>query len=185
MFKQNPEEFISKVSRYINEEKATIIVDHIIYKEIEGKYDSEIFTAENKGRSFKEAFKAKKHIQDYVFTDGISEKSVERNFVEQVDNCADVIVYAKLPKGFYIPTPVGNYSPDWAIAFKEGTVKHIYFIAETQGSLSSLQLKPIETAKIESAKTLFDSLSNENLKYDKVDSFECLIDLIGNKKMNK
>jgi len=177
MFKQNPEEFISKVSRYINEEKATIIVDHIIYKEIEGKYDSEIFTAENKGRSFKEAFKAKKHIQDYVFTDGISEKSVERNFVEQVDNCADVIVYAKLPKGFYIPTPVGNYSPDWAISFKEGTVKHIYFIAETKGSLSSLQLKPIETAKIESAKTLFDSLSNENLKYDKVDSFECLIDL--------
>ena len=56
MFKQNPEEFISKVSRYINEEKATIIVDHIIYKEIEGKYDSEIFTAENKGRSFKEVF---------------------------------------------------------------------------------------------------------------------------------
>lgn len=185
MFKQNPEEFISKVSRYINEEKATIIVDHIIYKEIEGKYDSEIFTAENKGKSFKEAFKAKKHIQDYVFTDGISEKSVERNFVEQVDNCADVIVYAKLPKGFYIPTPVGNYSPDWAISFKEGTVKHIYFIAETKGSLSSLQLKPIETAKIESAKILFDSLSNENLKYDKVDSFEYLIDLIGNKKINK
>ena len=185
MFKQNPEEFISKVSRYINEEKATIIVNHIIYKEIEGKYDSEIFTAENKGKSFKEAFKAKKHIQDYVFTDGISEKSVERNFVEQVDNCADVIVYAKLPKGFYIPTPVGNYSPDWAISFKEGTVKHVYFIAETKGSLSSLQLKPIETAKIESAKILFDSLSNENLKYDKVDSFECLIDLIGNKKINK
>ena len=185
MFKQNPEEFISKVSRYINEEKATIIVNHIIYKEIEGKYDSEIFTAENKGKSFKEAFKAKKHIQDYVFTDGISEKSVERKFVEQVDNCADVIVYAKLPKGFYIPTPVGNYSPDWAISFKEGTVKHVYFIAETKGSLSSLQLKPIETAKIESAKILFDSLSNENLKYDKVDNFECLIDLIGNKKINK
>ena len=185
MFKQNPEEFISKVSRYINEEKATIIVDHIIYKEIEGKYDNEIFTAENKGKSFKEAFKAKKHIQDYVFTDGISEKSVERNFVENVDNCADVIVYAKLPKGFYIPTPVGNYSPDWAISFKEGSVKHIYFIAETKGSLSSLQLKPIESAKIESAKILFDSLSNENLKYDKVDSFECLIDLIGNKKLNK
>jgi len=124
MFKQNPEEFISKVSEYINEEKATIIVKHISYREIEGKYDTDIFTLENRGKNFKDAFKAKKHIQDYVFTDGISKKSVERKFVENIDVAEDIIVYAKLPKGFYIPTPVGNYSPDWAISFKEGEIKH-------------------------------------------------------------
>ena len=178
MFKQNPEEFISKVSEYINEEKATIIVKHISYREIEGKYDTDIFTLENRGKNFKDAFKAKKHIQDYVFTDGISKKSVERKFVENIDVAEDIIVYAKLPKGFYIPTPVGNYSPDWAISFKEGEIKHIYFIAETKGSLSSLQIRPIEQAKIDSAKKLFDSLSNEKLKYEKIDSFEHLIDLI-------
>jgi len=178
MFKQNPEEFISKVSEYINEEKATIIVKHISYREIEGKYDTDIFTLENREKNFKDAFKAKKHIQDYVFTDGISKKSVERKFVENIDVAEDIIVYAKLPKGFYIPTPVGNYSPDWAISFKEGEIKHIYFIAETKGSLSSLQIRPIEQAKIDSAKKLFDSLSNEKLKYEKIDSFENLIDLI-------
>lgn len=103
---------------------------------------------------------------------------MERKFVENIDVAEDIIVYAKLPKVFYIPTPVGNYSPDWAMSFKEGEIKHIYFIVETKGSLSSLQIRPIEQAKIDFAKKLFDSLSNEKLKYGKIDSFEHLIDLI-------
>ncbi len=162
MFKFNPEEFISKVIKLIKEQKATMIVDHISYDQIEGEYDSSIFTAEKHSQTLDKAFKAQRHIQDYVFTDGTAEKSVERVFAQDLDTAEEVCVYAKLPKGFAIPTPVGNYSPDWAIAFNEGAVKHIYFVAETKGTMESLQLRPIEQAKISCAKKLFNKLSTSN-----------------------
>lgn len=177
MFKNNPEEFISKIIGLIKEEKATMIVQHISYNKLEGKYDSEIFTAE-KTQSFEKAFKAKKAIQDYVFTDGTAEKSVERRFAEELDIANEVCVYAKLPKGFHIPTPVGNYSPDWAIAFYEGTVKHIFFIAETKGTMESLNLKPIEQAKILCAKKLFNKISTDKVRYHDVDSYQSLLNVI-------
>jgi type III restriction enzyme len=123
-------------------------------------------------------FKANKHIQDYVITDGTAEKSIERKFAEDLDKAEEVCVYAKLPRTFQIPTPVGNYAPDWAIAFNEGTVKHIYFVAETKGTMESLELRPIEQAKIKCAKKLFNSISSENVKYHEVDSFETLRNLL-------
>lgn len=177
MFKNNPEEFITKVIRLIKEQKATMIVEHISYDQIEGKYDSSIFTAE-KHASFDKAYRAEKHIQDYVFTDGTAEKSVERRFAEELDGAKEVCVYAKLPKGFAIPTPVGSYSPDWAIAFYEGTVKHIYFIAETKGTMESLELRPIEKAKISCARKLFNEISTENVVYHDVDSYQSLLNIM-------
>ena len=178
MYKANPEEFITKVVRLINEQKATMIVEHISYDQIEGEYDSTIFTAEKSSTSIDKAFKATKHIQDYVFTDGYAEKSVERRFAEDLDNADEVCVYAKLPRGFHIPTPVGNYSPDWAIAFNDGMVKHIFFIAETKGTMESLSLKPIEKAKISCARKLFNEISTENVKYHDVDSYQHLLDVM-------
>ena len=126
MFKNNPEEFITKVIRLINEQKANMIVEQITYNQIDGTYDSAIFTAE-KNTDFSRAYRAKKNVQDYVFADGYARdgQSVERKFAEEMDLADEVCVYAKLPKGFSIPTPVGNYSPDWEIAFYKGTVKHI------------------------------------------------------------
>ena len=155
MYRNNPEEFIAKVIRLIREQKATMIVEHITYDTIAGSYDESIFTAEKHGKSFDQAFLASKAIQDCVFTDGTAEKSVERTFAEKLDGSTEVNIYAKLPKGFAIPTPVGYYSPDWAIVFHEGAVKHIYFVAETKGSMSSMDLRPIERAKIDCAKKLF------------------------------
>lgn len=178
MFKYNPEEFISKVIKLIKEQKATMIVEHISYNTIEGQYDSAIFTAEKHAQSVDKAFKAKRHIQDYVFTDGTAEKSIERRFAEELDIADEVCVYAKLPKGFAIPTPVGNYSPDWAIAFNENAVKHIYFIAETKGTMDSLQLRPIEQAKIQCAKKLFNELSTSKVKYHDVDSYQSLLNIM-------
>lgn len=178
MFKNNPEEFISKVIRLINEQKATMIVEHISYDTIEGEYDSNIFTAEKNTQSFDKAFLAKKAIQDYVFTDGSAEKSIERRFAEDLDAAEEVCVYAKLPRTFQIPTPVGNYSPDWAIAFYEGTVKHIFFIAETKGTMKSLELRPIEQAKISCAKKLFNEMSTSKVKYHDVDSYQSLLNII-------
>lgn len=178
MFKNNPEEFISKVIRFIKEQKATMIVEHISYDQIEGEYDSAIFTAEKHSQGFDKAFRAEKHIQDYVFTDGSAEQNVERRFAQDLDAAGEVCVYAKLPKGFAIPTPVGNYSPDWAIAFNEGSVKHIYFIAETKGTMESLNLRPIEKAKISCAKRLFNELSTSKVKYHDVDSYQSLLNIM-------
>ena len=173
MYKANPEEFIRKVTRLIMEQKATIIVEHISYNRVEGKFDSDIFTQEKHG-TIDRAFEGKKSIVDYVFTDSEG----EREFVGKIDTAKEVAVYAKLPKGFHIPTPVGNYSPDWAIAFQEGEVKHIYFVAETKGSMSSMDLREIEKGKIACAEKLFAQISTSNVKYGKVDSFETLMDIV-------
>lgn len=180
MFRNNPEEFITKVIRLIKEQKATMIVEHISYNQIEGKYDSAIFTAEKSSQPFEKAFRAQKAIQDYVFTDGYAAngESVERRFVTDLDAAEEVVVYAKLPKGFSIPTPVGNYSPDWAIAFQEGSVKHIFFIAETKGTMESMNLKPVEQAKLACAKRLFNNISTSHVRYSAVNSYQELLNVI-------
>ena len=180
MFRHNPEEFIAKAIRLIREQKATMIVEHITYDQIEGSYDSSIFTAEKHGKSLEDAFRASKAIQDYVYTDGTADKSIERQFVESLDGSAEVNIYAKLPRGFSIPTPVGHYSPDWAIVFHEGKVRHIYFVAETKGTMDTLNLRPIEKAKIDCARKLFATISNGMVTYDHVDNYQQLL----NKVMN-
>lgn len=179
MFRNNPEEFIIKAIRLINEQKATMIVEQITYNRTEGTYESAIFTAE-KNNDFTKAYRAKKNVQEYVFADGYAKdgKSVERRMAEDMDLAEEVCVYAKLPKGFSIPTPVGNYSPDWAIAFIKGTVKHIFFIAETKGTMETLNLKPIEQAKIKCAKKLFADLSTEDVVYHDVDSYQSLLNIM-------
>lgn len=182
LFKENPEEFISKVSTIINKQKASVVVEHITYAPTaEEPYSQEIFNMSRASDEYTKAFMAKHAIQDYVFTDGTAKDSVERRFAEELDTADEVVVYAKLPsgpRGFYIPTPVGNYSPDWAISFKKGAVKHIFFIAETKGTMDSLQLRPIEQAKITCAKKLFNELSTSEVKYHDVDSYQSLLTVI-------
>ena len=186
MFKNNPEEFITKVTKLIKEQKATTIVDHITYTEsAEKPYDNTIFTASKGVQNFDSAFVATKAIQPYVFTDGTAEQSVERRFVKALDGAAEVCVYAKLPKGFSIPTPVGNYSPDWAIAFHDGTVKHIFFIAETKGTMDSLDIRPIEKAKISCARKLFNEISTDNVVYHDVDSYQNLLNIMTSPELDK
>lgn len=178
MFAINPEEFISKVINLIKAQKATMIVDHISYNRIEGEFDSSIFTAEKHSSGYDKAILAKRHITDYVFTDGTAEDSIERKFCKSLEAAEEVEVYAKLPKGFHIPTPVGNYSPDWAIAFKKGTVKHIFFIAETKGTMESLQFRKIEEAKIKCATKLFNEISTDGVRYHEVSSYKELLDVM-------
>ena len=120
------------------------------------------------------AMPAQKHLYDHVLYDSTN----ERNFAEKLDTSDEISVYVKLPSGFYIQTPVGKYNPDWAIAFHEGKIKHIYFVAETKGSLSSLELRKIEEAKIQCAKEHFKAISTDNVKYDVVDSYESLLNLV-------
>lgn len=174
-FKENPEDFIAKASTLINEQKATMIVEHLAYDPVEEKYDADIFTQDKTKRDFSKAGdKLKRHVYDYVFTDS----KIERTFVTNLDTSDEVVVYAKLPRGFAIPTPVGDYNPDWAISFKEGSVKHIYFVAETKGSLSSLQLRQIERSKIDCARKFFEKIASDQVKYAVVDSYSELMQLV-------
>ena len=175
LFKNDPEEFIRKVSHIIREQKATMIVEHISYNRTENQYDSDIFTKEKSRQTVDKAYEAKKHILDYVFPDSQG----ERTFAEDLDKAEEVCVYAKLPRSFHIPTPVGNYAPDWAIAFNDNMgVKHVFFIAETKGSMDSMQLKGVELAKIECAKKLFNNASTSKVRYDVVDSYGSLLEVM-------
>ena len=179
-FKTNPENFISEAIRLISEQKATMIIECLTYNATNEMYDVDIFTDNQANQNFSKAGQPlKRHIYDYVVTDS----GKERKFVEELDVSDEVVVYAKLPRGFYIPTPVGSYNPDWAIAFKEGKVKHIYFVAETKGSMSSMQLKEIEQTKIECARRYFKDVLNKkgkesSVKYDVIDSYDKLMEVV-------
>ena len=174
-FKDNPEEFIIKAARLINDEKATAIIQHITYNMLEERYDTDIFTAPTiKGKLGANAMKAQRHLYDHIVYDSTN----ERDFASELDTNTAVAVYVKLPDSFYISTPVGHYNPDWAIAFYEGTVKHIYFVAETKGSMSSMQLRQIEESKIHCAREHFKAISGENVVYDVVDSYETLLNKV-------
>lgn len=174
-FKDNPEEFIIKAAALINDEKATAIIEHITYDVMDDHYDTEVFTDPTiKGRLGVNAMKAKKHLYDHIVYDS----SNEQKFATELDTNTNVAVYVKLPDGFYISTPVGHYNPDWAIAFYEGTVKHIYFVAETKGSMNSMQLRLIEESKIHCAREHFKAISNGEVVYDVVDSYQNLMNLV-------
>ncbi|MDD4697635.1 MAG: DEAD/DEAH box helicase family protein [Fermentimonas sp.] len=175
-FKYNPEEFILKASNLINEEKATVIVQHISYNKLEKSFGTEVFTEPTiKGKLGVNAIPANKHLFDYIIFDS---PGTEKPFAEKLDSSEEVSVYVKLPKGFYISTPVGKYNPDWAIAFDKNMVKHIYFVAETKGSMSTLDLRLIEDAKIHCAREHFKAISTDVVKYDVVDSYQKLMELV-------
>lgn len=170
-FKNNPEEFIIKAANLINDEKATVIIQHITYNVLDEQYDTDLFTdVTMKGKLGVNAMRAKHHLYDHIVYDSTN----ERDFATELDTQKDVAVYVKLPNSFYISTPVGKYNPDWAIAFYEGAVKHIYFVAETKGSMSSMQLREVEKAKIHCAKEHFKAISGDNVVYDVVDSYSAL-----------
>ena len=178
MFRLNPEDFILKVSNEINTQKATMVVEHITYIPTGKKYDASIFTASDEKRDYLKAIACKKGVQDYVFPDGFSTNSVEAQFVKELEVSSAVEVYAKLPRGFKIPTPVGNYAPDWAIAFKKGTAKHIFFVAETKGDLSSLELRGMEKAKVACADFLFNTVKQEDVIYHPTTKFQELFEFV-------
>lgn len=178
-FRLNPEHFISEASRIIKEQKATMVIERLSYNTTDESYDINIFTDAQTGQDFSRATeKLSKHVHDYV----IADSGVERNFAHELDASHEVVVYAKLPRGFLIPTPVGDYNPDWAIFFTEGEVKHIYFVAETKGSMSTMGLRKLEEKKIECARaffsTLADSQADNKVKYEAVDSYDRLMDIV-------
>lgn len=174
LFKNNPEEFIRNVVKAIRDEKATMIIDHITYNPSKSDpYDSTIFVPERR-LNINKAVELSKHITPYVAYDSDG----ERDFANSLQSATEVLIFAKLPRKFKIPTPVGFYAPDWAIVFEDGTVRHVFFVAETKGSLDKMELRGVEFAKTECAKRLFNSISSNTTRYGVVDKFENLFNII-------
>jgi len=174
-YRKNPEEFIRNAGRIINDQKATTVIEHLSYDKTEDKHHLEdIFTLDSKTYDIKRLQEVNKHVYDYLLTDSGKEKE----FAELLDVSSEVVVYAKLPSSFFIPTPVGEYNPDWAIAFEEGSVRHIYFIAETKGDMSTMQLRGVEKIKTECAKKFFSKITSDKVKYDVVDSYDALMAMV-------
>lgn len=173
LVRKNPEEFIAKCSKLINEVKASLIINNIVYHKTEERHDAKtIFT--NDKSALRNADLLKKHIYDFLTTDSI----IESDFARALENSVEVVVYAKLPKSFYISTPIANYSPDWAIMFDKDKVRHIYFVAETKGSDSDMDLRGIEKLKIHCAKKHFGSISDGVVKFCKVSSYDKLLEIV-------
>lgn len=177
-FKHNPEAFIREISQIINHQQAQMLLQHLKYSLTEQRYEqNEVFISNDVSRK---APKLEKHVFEYAATDSV----IESKFVLALDGAKEVVVYAKLPDRFQIPTPFGAYNPDWAIAFDGNQVKQIYFVAETKGSVDTSQLREQEHNKIKSARKFFDELNKKQnaygtkVQYDVVDSFEQLREVL-------
>lgn len=173
LVRKNPEEFIAKCSKLINEVKASLIINNIVYHKTEEQYDANtVFT--NDKSALRDNTLLKKHIYDLLTTDS----TIESEFANALDNSVEVIVYAKLPKNFYISTPIANYSPDWAIVFDKDKVRNIYFVAETKGSDSMMDLRAIEALKIHCAEQHFKTISGGEVKFATISSYSKLLEIV-------
>ena len=176
-FKENPEDFIAQAVKLINEQKARIIINQVTYDVINDRYETDLFTdAQVRINHDSANGPLEKHVLEYAVTDS----TIEKNFIKELENNEEVVVYAKLPNGFKLPTPVGNYKPDWAITFKEGSVKHIYFVAETKGTTSTMEIRAVEKAKIECAQKFFDTINSndEGISYGVVSSYADMLRIL-------
>jgi len=170
-FKQfwlNPEDFIRQVSEQINNAKATTLISNVIYHKTWEEFDeADTFTINNFSWTLQDnIIEVKKHIYEYLKYDS----EIERKFAEDLETW-EVVVYAKLPGKFTIPTPIWNYNPDWAIVFDRNDIKYIYFIAETKWNSDSLHLRHTEELKIWYARKHFEALNNADVKYDVVKDY--------------
>lgn len=173
LLRKNPEEFIAKSAKLINETKASLIINNIIYHKTDEVHDiNTVFT--NEQNILRSDQILKKHIYDFLNSDS----KVEQEFCKNLEEAKEVIVYAKLPKSFYISTPVANYSPDWAIVLDHEKVKYIYFVAETKGSDDKGQLRSIESLKIHCAKEHFEEISGGEVKFDVIPNYSKLLEVV-------
>ncbi len=177
-FKANPQDFIKNAIDLINETKAVSVIEHIEYNPLEERFSTDIFTKREMNVLEDNSIETPNH---HIYDRVVHDSKVERDMAKELEAQENVSVYAKLPDDFYISTPMGKYNPDWAIVFNEGTVKHIYFVAETKATPPDeleISLKDIEKAKIKCAKKHFAKISGDRVKYGVVNSYDTLLKII-------
>lgn len=160
-FLDNPNDFIKMASTCIQEELAHVVVEGIQYEKIGGSI-YELRELQEDGLEEKDRFldqlyqvaNTEKTDFNYVVYDS----EVERQFAEYLDGREDIRLFMKLPDKFRIPTPVGDYNPDWAIIKTEEGQDRLYLIRETKSSLNPTKRRPGENAKINAAIKHFEAI---------------------------
>ena len=173
LVRKNPEAFISKCAKLINEAKASLVINNIVYHKTDEVHDAKtVFT--NDKNALRDSELLKKHIYDFITTDS----KTEQKFVSALETSVEIVVYAKLPRSFSIPTPVGSFNPDWAIVFDKEKVRHIYFVVETKGSDSDQDLKEIELLKIHCAEQHFAEISGNEVTFARRSGYDTLMEIV-------
>ncbi|EFE8358820.1 DEAD/DEAH box helicase family protein [Escherichia coli] len=176
-FIKNPNSFINEVITRINYVKSLSIIDGIKYYPISSEnYAQSLFNEKELTGYTRRMFKAgNKSLHEYINVDS----DIEREFAKDLEMQEEVKLYTKLPNWFKIPTPLGNYNPDWALVINKNGEDNIYFVIETKSNL--LTLRDNESGKIKCGKAHFESLTplNENpakyacaIKYEYLNSLE-------------
>ncbi len=160
-FINNPQKYIEQVIYYINYHKSTMSIDGIKYTKVEGQEYSymDVFNTEDTREIIayldSNALPVDKSVYDYVIYDS---ETVEKPFAEALDNDEDVKLFFKIPKRFTIDTPVGSYTPDWAVYVETENEKKLYFVIETKGTDDISQSRGVENIKISCGKAHFYGL---------------------------
>lgn len=156
-FKRNPQQFIELTADVINRCKRMALVDGIRYQRVgdEAYYAQELFNKDElAGYLTNMLMDTKKSIYEHVVYDS----NTERDFADALEKNEAVVLYAKLPNWFKVPTPLGSYNPDWALLLEQDGTQRLYFVVETKSSLFTDDLRDRESAKIECGKAHFRAL---------------------------
>ena len=168
-FLGNPNDFIKMVSTCIQEELAHVVVEGIQYEKIGGSIyelrELQEDGLEEKDRFLDQLYKVT-NTEKTDFNYVVYDSEVERQFAKYLDGREDIRLFMKLPDKFRIPTPVGDYNPDWAIIKTEVKTEvkteegqdRLYLIRETKSSLNPTKRRPGENAKINAAIKHFEAI---------------------------
>lgn len=159
-FLNNPEAFLEKAMEIIRNNRHALAIDGISYVKLDGKeyYVQEIFdTTELIANLDRNAVKVEHSVYDYIVYDS---SSIERPFAVALDNDPDVKMFFKIPERFKIETPIGTYNPDWAVFLTKNGEEKLYFVLETKGSTSFMDLRTREQLKIHCGRKHFEALNN-------------------------
>ena len=158
-FKINPQKFIEGCIDIINDQMRIHIIDGVKYHKIGGNdfYKQELFENEELFGYLKNNLsESTKSPYEYVVYDS----KVESTLSKQFEQSKNVNLYAKLPNWFKINTPLGSYNPDWVVSWKNDDEEKLYFVVESKGSTSDMDLRPKEQSKIECGKRHFKELGS-------------------------
>ena len=155
-FADNPTKFIEMAAEVINRRKRLALVDGVKYQRLgdEHYFAQELFRNEELIGYFKNTMAAQKSVYDHVVYDSDNEAA----FAESLERFTAVKVYAKLPRWFQVPTPLGPYNPDWAVLIEHDEGERLYLVVETKGSAFLDDLRNAERAKVECGKAHFKAL---------------------------
>lgn len=159
-FLNNPETFLERATEIIKNNRHALAIDGISYIKLDGQeyYAQEIFdTEEFIANLDRNAVKVDHSVYDYIVYDS---SSIERPFAVALDNDPDVKMFFKIPNRFKIETPIGTYNPDWAVYLTKNGEEKLYFVLETKGSTSFMDLRTREQLKIHCGKKHFEALDN-------------------------